>query len=286
VESFTVFLTIVLSLLSISAHEIGHALAMHACRVPIEKISLLGFGPALLKFRLHRLFGDAVLGVHLIPLGAFVKPDEITMELLSPREQIFIFGAGPLASFAYAATMILISLIGVNVVTDVRDWGDQFNLFQLFGLPSTTHGIAALACMGILLAVVTIPRFVTRFLILPIGLYVLWGFLQALFLNPLQSVGGPALVITLGGSLFSTLIESDYGIWAAPIVAGLLSGLLGLFNSIPLNLLDGGQITRTYIGIFNERASRIFAKVTNAFLLGVIVLALSTDIRYLLFGFE
>src|SRR5919205_1067870 len=68
---------VLLFVVSIVVHELGHAFAMRRYGVELDEICLLGVaGPVLLSFYLRKVFGETPLTIRMIPLGAFVRPTE------------------------------------------------------------------------------------------------------------------------------------------------------------------------------------------------------------------
>lgn len=91
-------------------HELGHYFAARLCAVPIKQAGF-GWGPKLLGVRLSEV--DCQL--RLLPVGAYVQMDMITLQRRPLLQQLFVLGAG----------------IGVNLALCVLTWGSLFGAFNL-----------------------------------------------------------------------------------------------------------------------------------------------------------
>src|ERR671913_653642 len=91
-------------------HELGHYFAARMCAVPIKQAGF-GWGPKLFGVRLSEV--DCQL--RLLPIGAYVQMDMITLQRRPLLQQLFVLGAG----------------IGVNLVLCVLTWGSLFGALNL-----------------------------------------------------------------------------------------------------------------------------------------------------------
>jgi membrane-associated protease RseP (regulator of RpoE activity) len=91
-------------------HELGHYVAAHLCGVPIKQAGF-GWGPKILGVRLSQV--DCQL--RLLPVGAYVQMDIVTLQRRPLFQQLFVLGAG----------------IGVNLALCVLTWGSLFGAFNL-----------------------------------------------------------------------------------------------------------------------------------------------------------
>jgi membrane-associated protease RseP (regulator of RpoE activity) len=91
-------------------HELGHYVAALLCGVPIKQAGF-GWGPKVLRVRLSQV--DCQL--RLLPVGAYVQMDIVTLQRRPLFQQLFVLGAG----------------IGVNLVLCVLTWGSLFGAFNL-----------------------------------------------------------------------------------------------------------------------------------------------------------
>ena len=91
-------------------HELGHYVAARMCAVPIKQAGF-GWGPKLFAVRLSQV--DCHL--RLLPVGAYVQMDMITLQRRPLFQQLFVLGAG----------------IGVNFVLCALTWGSLFGALNL-----------------------------------------------------------------------------------------------------------------------------------------------------------
>ena len=91
-------------------HELGHYVAARMCAVPIKQAGF-GWGPKVFDVRLSQV--DCHL--RLLPVGAYVQMDIVTLQRRPLFQQLFVLGAG----------------IGVNLALCVLTWGSLFGAFNL-----------------------------------------------------------------------------------------------------------------------------------------------------------
>jgi hypothetical protein len=105
--------------LSIIVHELGHAFAMRQCGVRVVRISLFGFPslgfisvPVTIRLPIRvRWLPDTEWVIHpLLPLGAYVMPNEQDAARMSRAQDMYISGMGPLTNFIFG-----LALIGLTV---------------------------------------------------------------------------------------------------------------------------------------------------------------------------
>src|SRR5262245_22336312 len=105
--------------LSVIVHELGHAFAMRQCGVRVVRISLFGFPslgfisvPVTIRLPIRaRWLPDAEWVIHpLLPLGAYVMPNEEDAAHVSRVQDLYISGMGPLTNFIFG-----LALIGLTV---------------------------------------------------------------------------------------------------------------------------------------------------------------------------
>ncbi|HRH31563.1 MAG TPA: M50 family metallopeptidase [Candidatus Paceibacterota bacterium] len=262
------YITIILFMLSISAHELGHAFAFRRHGVPLQEISLLGFGPTLFTFKIRKWFGDTPIRIKLIPLGAFVKPVNNDYENnLKNHRKAHIMGAGIMANFLYAGIL----------------WGAIAII-----LPESEYlgaKIWVLACISIILGI--FPRF--TWVIIPIiGTAILALLVFALTKNPAaftQNTGGAVMIVQEINKNAGAMIELPVQIQIMNAIsfAAYLSISVGIFQALPFYPLDGGRIMVAYITqIFpvriREKCKTAMILITLVPLLALIITALSGDL--------
>jgi membrane-associated protease RseP (regulator of RpoE activity) len=91
-------------------HEIGHLLAARACRISITQAGF-GWGPKVCSLRVHNV--EYVL--RLVPLGAYVRMDMVSLQRRRLIQQLFVLFAG----------------VAVNFVLSLMAWGTMFGALNL-----------------------------------------------------------------------------------------------------------------------------------------------------------
>lgn len=91
------------------AHELGHLIAARLCNVPITEAGL-GWGRRLLGMRVRGLD----LKLRLLPIGAYIKLDMVTLQKRALEQQLFVLLAG----------------ITVNLILGVLGSGTFFGTFN------------------------------------------------------------------------------------------------------------------------------------------------------------
>jgi membrane-associated protease RseP (regulator of RpoE activity) len=243
-----------LLVLSIIVHELGHAFAMRQCGVRVVRISLfgfpsLGFIPVPVTIRLPiraKWLPDTEWVIHpLLPLGAYVMPNEQDAARVSREQDFYISGMGPLTNFIFG-----LALIGLAVAV-APDW---------FVTPGDTASMALYG--GLLIGIVA-------------AMWVLWRYRLFFCRRLLLAVGIVFLVLMVVVVTFMThaermelvdkfgflvsikdlyILSQDYASYGVKdivaytlLLSGSLSIVLGAFNLIPLLPLDGGRMMNHYV---------------------------------------
>jgi membrane-associated protease RseP (regulator of RpoE activity) len=268
-----VVLGIVLFLLSFSAHELGHAFAMRRYGIKISEISLLGFGPTIFTFRLRRWFGDVPVRIKLIPLGAFVRPEDKDCEAnLSFKQKVHVNGGGVIANVLFFGIILLPALLLDNVSL----------------LPSCIIS-------GIAITIGLFPRFTTH-LILPIGILLLGLLIFSVsHSDPKNVVPHPKSLVDVhknlvgnGGSIVAIaqeVNEKSKNLAVTILFAALLSLGVGLTQALPIYPLDGGRIAYDVIEVLASKRKlpgEIFKKVSLCLFVYLIIISLGGDIARLM----
>ncbi len=71
------------------AHELGHLVAARLCRISITEAGL-GWGPVILSTRVQ----DLNYKLRLLPLGAYIRMDMVTLQKRTLMQQLFVLLAG------------------------------------------------------------------------------------------------------------------------------------------------------------------------------------------------
>ncbi|MDP2676713.1 MAG: site-2 protease family protein [bacterium] len=258
-----IILTIVLIILAIAVHELGHAILMRHYGVAISEICILGVGPKLLSFRCRKFFGDTPITVRLFPLGAFVKPAEPMDNFIGNKQYEHIFVGGIAMNFLYTGF-----LVGI------------FSLLIAFrgNVIAPVPLLLCLASSGIGLCLWKLPR-VIGYIVPILGFSVLAFIIYNLTTLPIgESVAGPIGI----GMLVAKINAYSYGL----LFGAFISINLGIINMLPLFPLDGGQI---FLSVLHRRRPVFMARygtmIKTALFVGMIclfVLAFGSDISKLL----
>src|SRR5687768_12658849 len=75
------------------AHELGHLVAARLCRISIIEAGL-GWGPVILSTRDR----DLNYKLRLLPLGAYIRMDMVSLQRRSLAQQLFVLLAGILVN--------------------------------------------------------------------------------------------------------------------------------------------------------------------------------------------
>lgn len=255
-------LAITLVILSLIAHELGHAWAMHSVGI---KFSEIGLGIPIphvphLRIKMRRR-GNEPLAVCLHPLllGAYVKmPDEEQARILSLRykDQSYIFGAGILANLIFTGVLLMIA--------DLFFMGAPFTVM-------ITHWHFLLVA-GITLLLIIGRKFFCRYAVLAMGVAMIALVIWSITTDPLKSLAGPVGIVRMISSF-------SVSIGMAINMAAIISLALATCNALPLVPLDGGQIVQCILfkaGV-GKNGMRAYQVVSFAIFIALIAAALSID---------
>lgn len=268
---FWIIFTIILSLLTISIHELGHAWAIRRCNVSIEEISLLGIKlPRVPSLSFAYTFKGArkptKISVHPFLIGAFVSPSETGMNRLTTKETAFVYGAGPFVNFVYC--LIAFGLLSITTFS-----------------PGGT--IVGAVCFSLAALLIVFRVFFCRYGVLAIGV-VLAGFILASLLTAPAEVsggmGGPVTIISEMSNVYQTNASAENQFRGAVYISILVSLILGTTNALPIPPFDGGQIAGVYLSAWNKKLGMYFTVFGGILFLLLIFSALSNDVRRLFGG--
>lgn len=231
---------------SVSAHEIGHAIALRECGVRVIRISLLGL-PGLGKITLpirSAFFAGTEICVHPLLLGAYVQPDEEAHKGIQPADALYVAAMGPLVSILY----LLVAIMGAAFLMAAQVLPAVPRLGLLH--PVILYTLVIPACVAILAG--TTACFVWRFrratakwVLFPLGCVVTVAALSALFAGTLQP-GSVTQITSLvqhaepTGTTLPSVTTAFLKFECALLLGGLLSAFIGFSNLIMLFPFDGG----------------------------------------------
>ena len=195
---------IIILLLVIGIHELGHLLAALKLGVKVDRFSI-GFGPRLWGWH----FKETEYVVAAIPLGGYVKMDADSYKAASPLRRVGISAAGPLANFLLALVVAFFAYSYIGVA--------QKNMT----IPGGVTWAAAKSASKVTTDTAHSVVFVGKLFTGQIGL---------------KDVVGPVAV----AKATSTAADKGYLAVVALLIAVSIS--IGVMNLLPLPVLDGGEI--------------------------------------------
>ena len=122
-----VFTGILLLIVIVIIHELGHALACILIGVKVNKFQVF-FGRSIYSFKNKYL---TEIGIGWIPLGGYVLPDEKSLNEKSLLKRIFMYTAGVLANLISASVVWLCMGKGIDAI--LVPFGSA--LYVFFGFP-------------------------------------------------------------------------------------------------------------------------------------------------------
>jgi len=269
-------LTIILILLSIVAHEFGHAIAMRRYNIPIKEMGL-GFPVWKLPYLSFRLSNGTPFKIHLFILGGYVKPEddaEEKMETLGFKQEVSIHAAG-----IYMNILFYYCIVFMLKIIDICQGKIDMRAFGFFAW------IAIMLTAGIILYFsgrkkAVLPKNTFReYFLLSIGLIAFAFLIYGMYKMPIRdAVGGPV-------SIIKEIKQYALSIRQSFIFAGFISLNLAFINLLPCYPLDGGNILISFLKKkwkVGKRYVAISRTATGLFFLSLIIIALSNDIATLL----
>ncbi|MFC1638687.1 site-2 protease family protein [Patescibacteria group bacterium] len=215
---------LLLLLVSLVLHELGHCLAMRRLGVGISQIGF-GGGPQLASFKAK---SGITYALHLWPFMAYVRSEPIDRLSKSPWQQASISLAGPLVNVLLAALAMSAVLYLTGSEADVM----SSPLVAWIPLVLRPLVVGLALCLAL---VVVSP-------LLPLVLYLLsynsaFGFLLGtdamLQIDGIRN--GTLLMATADGGPVTPLLIGLLGLFC------LLNLILAGFNLLPIARLDGGR---------------------------------------------
>ena len=257
-----VALAITLIILSLIAHELGHAWAMHSVGVKFTEIGLGIPVPHVpyLKFKVKRKNGEPLaICLHPLILGAYVRmPDEKLprIEAMPYKDQSFIFGAGVLANLLFTGVLLMTAdlfFIGMPFTVMITHW----------------HFLLVLGITSLLIAR---RKFFCRYLVFAMGIAMVGLVIWSLTKDPLKSLAGPVGIVRMVSHL-------SVNVGMAINMAAVVSLALATCNALPLIPLDGGQIVQCLLlkAKVGKNGMRAYQLASIVIFIALIATALSID---------
>lgn len=107
------------------AHELGHLVAARLCRITITEAGL-GWGPVMLSSRVRGMNYK----LRLLPLGAYIKMDMVTLQQRTLMQQLFVLLAGIMVNLALG-TLAFGTFFGT--INLALAFGNLFPIYQQDG---------------------------------------------------------------------------------------------------------------------------------------------------------
>ncbi len=207
-------LSILLVILSMSIHEIGHFVAMTKNKLSVDEVSLIGMGNVLFRFR-TKYFPRTLFTIRLFPVGASVRPSTYSgnrMQYLPLKEQSYILVNGVRYNIYIACICLVLQ---------------YFNNYN--------NEILILSCSMFFVAFIS--RWV-HYVWFVLGLFFI-GFISYNFKDviPTVSVIDTYTITYKNSDTYSHLLKSIF--WINISIA--------TFNVLPLFPLDGGRLLLAYV---------------------------------------
>jgi len=258
-------LTYLLIYFAVTIHEFGHTWAMQKYSVFIQKIGIgmkIPFIPSSLKWIFVRgILKDVEVELKPIPLYAFVKPTrvgECQLKIRPANEKFVIYGSGIIANLVFFC--LLFSFLCLFYEKEYFP-----SLFYL----ADTIALNALIYVVLAALIIIFKQWFCQYII-PLAGLVLFGWLvYEIALAPFEVVGGPVYL----GKIILSIKTIDRAIFFGAVI----SLNLGLINSFPLFVLDGGRITDLWVGKFLPRYRIAFRIIGVVILLLLLVFAVLVD---------
>jgi membrane-associated protease RseP (regulator of RpoE activity) len=238
----------------VSVHEIGHFVAMRQNRVDVEEICLFGMGPVLLRGKIPFLFGESLVSIRCIPLGAFVRPTKSgteTINNLGYNDSGYINFAG----VAFNLVLASVCMFGLNILDPKSTY---FSLIMAFGL-----------------LIIGLSVKYSHYLYVPIGIaFGLFLIYLTAFKPSEMSMGGVATIVVDGEKHTKSFIELLKYAYA-------MSLSIGLFNTLPLIPLDGGNAMSAALKSLFPHNDKIVSwyRASILFVLVIVGFAIIGDIK-------
>jgi membrane-associated protease RseP (regulator of RpoE activity) len=248
--------SILCMLLAVAIHELGHYGAMREVGIRVRDVSLIGFPiPRLPNLRLSWTRGETAWHIHPIPIGGFVRAHDFDPGRMRARDTIYVIAAGPIANLAAAAIAWFLRSAYLATVD---------GLFE--------RSVITMVITGGIVAALWVLRKRVGFVLPLLGLVALVMIMQALFGTPTpENVNSPRSVVYMPDGVYEVMqVFKLFLIWNIAV---------GLFNLMPLGILDGGKIIQ-YSLIYGgwQKSAAWFEWATVPLVVLLILILMGNDI--------
>lgn len=267
------FWTIVLILLTLSVHELGHAWAMREKGVSIKRVALLGIPWPNITLRLpikSSRFPGTEWVIHPLVLGAYVEPKEGTLEKVSHQDSIYIYAMGPIASVLIGVVLMGFARLGMQL--------DHSGITPRFFL----EGLSFVALVG---GMWYFRAWIAKWLCpvlsiatLTLVVIVMW------FFGAFESLAGPIGLVSIISEHATNVSDASgnmaahgidyFSTWRILSMAGLISILIGVSNLMPFLPLDGGHIIKHFLP---QSWQKWYPRVSAVLFIWLVVIAFASD---------
>ena len=266
-------LALFLIVLAIPLHELGHAIYMKKYGIPIAVFSFGLPFPVNLQIKCKRFLGNTVFQITPLLIGAYVKTrNERDIEKLTYAKQADIFGAGPLANFLFAASLIWAVLLYHMVVLVSGNYAPP----TAKNAELNYNAVLGLGLMLILpIALFFGRKLFSRYLMPFVGLTMLGAMVWSIINKPLTATSGPIGITKM-------ISENSSDFQSAIIISAIISLSIGLFNTLPIMPLDCGHACKVLLEKrFGKKIGLYYSYTSAPITIGIIALALFSDIKNL-----
>ncbi len=279
-----ILLTVLIFVLVMVIHELGHAWEMKKCGVDIAEMGLGipfrwsrrkiddqfdEYGMEMYEDRYlpHLSYPIKVWGMniklklHPLLLGAYVLPSSIgmeTMDGLSDGDKHKIFAGGIIA----------------NILTCCF----VFGVLWVFG---ATKIVTLFILIGVAIPCIFMRTFVSMYVVPILGIIFLIFISYVLVTTPItESLSGPVGVMSI---IFDVVSETE-SVWMqlkkALMMLGIISLAIGIMNCLPIFVLDGGRSVFVHLERWGVSVNtlQLYVSVSTFALYGLFILAMYSDI--------
>lgn len=246
-------------------HELGHFLTSLLFKVKVEEFGL-GYPPRVLGINKKGI----IYSLNLIPFGAITKikegekenPESDSFWGKNFKEKIIILLSGSLFNILFAFLVFLL-LFNLGFPKEVL----PFSIFkeEVLKYPFLTAIFKTLDFMSLILKE-SIK-----------GIY--YSFLSLFLRGDIKNFVGPIGLVAVTNQAF------HLGIKEGLYLVGLISYVLGIFNLLPIPVLDGGRIFMIFLEritkkTINQKTENLITNITFALLMVLLIIVSFKDVHF------